>query len=108
VSAEAAEKLRMQVIDALDRLPDTADGIADYFTEVGIKGRQHMPWACPLARYVAIECGVDAKWRRISVIERVAITATDMTVVVPLPEHARRFENDFDSNLYPHLIEGAQ
>lgn len=46
---------------ALAELPDSADGIAERFEELGIGGYRHIDRHCPMANYLRLRTGV--MWR---------------------------------------------
>lgn len=110
-AVEAAEKLRMQVIDALDRLPNTAQGIADYFTEVGIKASpEYRAGAralhCPITQYVKAETDASSVGTDQGLIIVWAPTFADVNVG-PFP-HVGEFIDRMDNDEWPHLIDRSE
>lgn len=91
--------VRMDVATFLNSLGTTSGEVATKLQEMGIKGRRFQPLCCPLAVVVRRELKLDA-----------ALTAYEVrshnSFVCELPEACRRFMNDFDSRVYPQLIQG--
>jgi hypothetical protein len=89
---------------ALDELPDTADGIAAYFTEQECRGRRKHITCCPVANYLA-GTGLDG----VPDVDSAYIGLfTDGRVVssAKTPPHIAEFVARFDDGEWPELEVG--
>lgn len=84
---------RDEVLAKLAELPDTADGIAAFLAERGVKGYRHSHRSCPIANY----------------LDAVSVSAFGLTwkepaLTVDIPRPALLFVRHFDNGEYPELI----
>lgn len=94
---DTTNRTRNTVERMLNDLGNTSEDVANRLRELGIKGRPGSAFHCPIARYLKTEFS----WATVSP-GVIRINFIDMK---PMPEHVRQFIRDFDSDLYPDLIE---
>lgn len=97
------QDIKQFVIDAINALPDTADGIAQFFELTGIKGIPRDSEYCPVANYLkrAVPSNtfvsVGSGW-----VDVHQFGAGDF-YTVPLPDHVAEFIANHDDGKYPNL-----
>ena len=91
--------VRMDVDTFLNSLGTTSGEVATKLEEMGIKGRRFQPLCCPLAVVVRRELNLDTEMRAYEV-------RSHNSFVCHLPRACNHFMQDFDSRVYPQLIQG--
>lgn len=85
--------------EALAQLPDTADGIAAYLIERGLRGERDDGCKCPVANYLRAAGLPDP----LVDPDDAYISGVDEAERVKLPVHVREFVNRFDDGAWPEL-----
>lgn len=98
------------VNDLLDKLPNTAAGIAQFFRDNSIKGQKGSLCFCPIANYINKSCVTDGSLYLCQVLGSYAIgrgpgLAGKLRWINFNNEAVRAFVNEFDDGKYPELIE---
>lgn len=87
---------------ALARLPQTADGIADFLERHDYRGGMCDSAHCPLANYLTDMVGAAVNVQG----DRIGVTGDGWTITVNPPLSVRRFIAVFDSGQFPQLDSG--
>jgi hypothetical protein len=91
-----------RIVDLLDALGDTADGIAERLAEAGITGQRGEAVSCPIARYLSrVEPDIEYIAVFGTVIE-IDTTYGD-SATLACPDAIHEFVTRFDAEHYPHL-----
>lgn len=90
-------------------LPGTAERIAAFLDERGIKGERMNPEGCPISRYLTANVARPSEdwtgWLVCGSLAAYSLTE-DGKVELPMhPQAVRDFIGDFDNYKYPNLIE---
>ena len=93
--------LQKELEEALNGLPTTASGVADYLIDLGVRGVPEYQCACPVARWIRQLLDVP-----LATADADYITVySDEIVRVPTPDNLLFFFYDFDTGTYPDLID---
>lgn len=86
--------------EALSWLGGTVEEVAEGLRARGIKGKQGIANACPLASYLNIWWRNASVWGEVSILD----DETDYYFVQPTPGHLFAFVSHFDAGAFPDLI----
>lgn len=101
-------KTLTELLAKLEQL-GSADAIAKFFYNEGVRGERNIASGCPIAKWLTVETGGEYSVNGASVCEfptSKQLAGGRKEGVVALPDAAREFIRNFDTGAYAHLAIG--